>query len=135
VCASLNVADAKAVIDFCRKTFAAKVRGDVMRGPDGKILHAEIEFGDSIVMVSDAVRETERPANLFVYVEAVDKVIAKAVKAGAKVLEPAADMFWGDRFGRVEDPVGNRWAIATHIEDVTPKELKKRMAAMKPPSA
>jgi PhnB protein len=99
------------------------------------VLHGEILIGDSVVMVSDADREPARPANLFVYVEKVDKTFAKAVKAGAKVLMPLETQFWGDRMGRLEDPFGNRWAIATHVEDVSPKELKKRMAGMKPPGA
>ncbi|HVU00894.1 MAG TPA: VOC family protein [Polyangiaceae bacterium] len=132
VSASLNVESTMALVEFCKKTFGAKLRS-TMPGPDGKIIHAEIEIGDSVIMSSDAVREAARPANLFVYVSNVDKVMAKAEKAGAKVMMPAADMFWGDRFGRVEDPQGNRWAIATHVEDVTPKELKKRMKAMPPP--
>jgi PhnB protein len=87
-------------------------------------------IGDSVVMLSDAVREPARISGLFLYVPNVDKTIAKAVKAGAKILMPAEDTFWGDRFGRVEDPYGNSWAIATHIEDVSPAELKKRSKAM-----
>jgi len=79
-------------------------------------------------MLSDAVQEPARPANLFLYVPKVDKTFAKAVKAGAKVVSPVADTFWGDRWGRVEDPLGNRWSIATRVEDVSPKKLKKRMA-------
>ena len=100
-----------------------------MPGADGKLMHAEIKIGDSLVMCSDAVREPARPAGLFVFSRNVDKAFDKAVKAGAKVLMPPADMFWGDRFARVEDPQGNSWGIATHIEDVSPKEMKKRAAA------
>jgi uncharacterized glyoxalase superfamily protein PhnB len=125
---ALNQADAAKMIDFCKKAFGAKVRMN-MQGPNGKIMHAEIEIGDSVVMVNDAMQEPAQPAGLFLYVENVDKTIAKAVKAGATMLMPAQDMFWGDRFGRVEDPQGNRWGIATHKEDVTPKEMKKRAAA------
>jgi uncharacterized glyoxalase superfamily protein PhnB len=77
------------------------------------------------------MQEPAQPAGLFLYVENVDKTIAKAVKAGATMLMAAQDMFWGDRFGRVEDPQGNRWGIATHKEDVTPKEMKKRAAAQR----
>jgi uncharacterized glyoxalase superfamily protein PhnB len=127
--ASINSPDAKALLAFCKKAFDGKVRS-TMPGPDGKIMHAEVKLGDSIVFVSDSVMEPARPANTVLYVANTDKTIAKAVKAGAKVLMPAADQFWGDRWGRIEDPQGNRWGIATHIEDVTPKQLKKRMAAM-----
>jgi PhnB protein len=130
---SLSLNDAGRLIEFCKEAFGGKVRGGVMTGPDGKILHAEIQLGDSILMLSDAIREPERPSNLFLYVPNVDKTIANAIKAGAKELDPIQNMFWGDRFGRIEDPLGNRWSIATHIEDVTPKEMKKRMAAMPPP--
>jgi PhnB protein len=127
--AYLNLTDAKSALEFCKKAFDGKVRG-VMPGPDGKIMHAEVKIGNSIVMVSDAVMDPPRPGSLILYVANVDKTLAKAVKAGAKVLMPAADQFWGDRFARIEDAFGNRWGIATHIEDVTPKQMKKRMAEM-----
>jgi PhnB protein len=135
VTSSLNLPDSREFVAFCKKVFRATLRGDYILGPEGKVLHGEILIGDSVVMVSDADREPARPANLFVYVEKVDKTFAKAVKAGAKVLMPLETQFWGDRMGRLEDPFGNRWAIATHVEDVSPKELKKRMAGMKPPGA
>jgi len=125
---ALNQADAVKTIDFCKKAFGAKERMR-MAGPGGKIMHAELQIGDSIVMLNDAFQEPPQPALLFLYVPDVDKTFAKAVKAGAKVLMPVQDMFWGDRFGRVEDPSGNRWGIATHREDVSPKEMKKRAAA------
>lgn len=124
---SLNVSDAKGLMKFLEKAFGAKTRS-LMPGPQGKVMHAEIQIGDSLVMLSDAVEEPARPANLFLYVPKVDKTFARAVKAGAKVLAPISDTFWGDRFGRVEDPLGNRWSIATRVEDVSPKKLKKRMA-------
>jgi PhnB protein len=123
---ALNVSDAKGLIKFCEKAFDAETRS-VMPGPQGKVMHAEILIGNSLVMLSDAVQEPARPANLFLYVEKVDKTFAKAVKAGAKVVRPVEDTFWGDRWGRVEDPLGNRWSIATRVEDVSPKKLKKRM--------
>ena len=126
---SLNLTDAKSAIDFCKKVFDAKVRG-VMPGPNGKIVHAEVKLGDSVEMFSDAVVDPPFPGNLMVYVPNADKTFAKAVKAGAKELMAPTDQFWGDRFSRVEDPFGNRWGIATHIEDVTPKQMKKRMADM-----
>lgn len=123
---TMNQADASATIAFCRKAFGAKLLTKMPR-PGGKLMHAELQIGDSIVMLSDAVEEPARIASMFLYVPNVDKAIAKAVKAGAEVVMPAQDMFWGDRFGRVVDPQGNLWAIATHIENVRPDELKKRM--------
>ena len=99
-------------------------------GPGGKIMHAEIQIGDSIVMLNDAMHEPPQPAGLFLYVVDVDKTFAKAVKAGATALMPPQDMFWGDRFGRFADPSGNLWGVGTHREDVSPRELKKRAKAM-----
>lgn len=128
VTASLNQADAAATIAFCKKAFGAKLRSK-MPGPGGKLMHAELEIGDSVIMLSDAVQEPARVASLFLYVPSVDKTIAKAVKAGAKILSPAQDMFWGDRFGRLTDPQGNLWAIGSRIEKVSPAELKKRTKA------
>ena len=125
---ALNQANAADTIAFCKKVFGAKEKMRMM-GPGGKIMHAEIQIGDSIVMLNDAIQEPPQPAGLFAYVPNVDKVLAKAVNAGARVMMPAQDMFWGDRFCRVEDPSGNRWGIATHREDVSPKEMKKRAAA------
>jgi len=125
---ALNQANAAQTIDFCKKAFGAKERMR-MAGPGGKIMHAEIVIGDSIVMLNDEMQEPAQPASLFLYVQDVDKTIAKAVKAGATVLMAAQDMFWGDRFGRIADPAGNKWGIATHREDVTPREMKKRATA------
>ena len=124
---ALNLANAKATIDFCKKVFGATVRM-TMPGPGGKLMHAEIEIGDSVVMLSDAMQDPPRVSSLFLYVPDCDKTVAKALKAGAKVLMPLQDMFWGDRFGRISDPSGNLWSIATHVEDVSPKELAKRSA-------
>ena len=125
---SLNLTDAKGAMNFVKKAFGGKVRAS-MAGPDGKIMHAEVKLGDTLLLFSDSVQEPPRPANLFMYVSNVDKTFAKAVKAGAKVIMPVSDMFWGDRWGRVEDAFGNRWSIATHVEDVSAKDMKKRMAA------
>ena len=125
---TLTQADAAQTIDFCKRAFGAKEKMR-MPGPAGKIMHAEIQIGDSLIMLSDAVQDQPQPAALFLYVPDVDKAFAKAVKAGATVLMPVQDMFWGDRFGRIADPAGNKWGIATHREDVPPKEMKKRAAA------
>lgn len=132
---SLNQIDAAKTVEFCKKAFGAKVRM-MMKSPTGGVMHAEIEVGDSVIMLNDAMNEPAVPSGIFLYVDNADKTIAKAIKAGAEVLMPAQNMFWGDRFGRVKDPQGNTWGIATHVEDVTPKEMKKRAAAaFTPPSA
>jgi uncharacterized glyoxalase superfamily protein PhnB len=125
---SLNQLDAAKTIEFAKKAFGAKVRM-MMKSPTGGVMHAEIEVGDSVIMLNDAMNEPAIPSGLFLYVENTDKTIAKAAKAGAEVLMPAQNMFWGDRFGRVKDPQGNTWGIATHVEDVSPKDMKKRAAA------
>jgi PhnB protein len=128
ITASLTQDDAAKTIEFCKKAFGAKVLMR-MQGPNNKLMHAEILIGDSIVMLNDVMQEPAQPAGLFLYVPDVDKTVAKAVKAGATVVMPVQDMFWGDRFASVTDPSGNRWGIATHREDVPPKEMKKRAAA------
>jgi PhnB protein len=125
VTASLNQSDANATMAFMKKAFGAKVRSK-MKGPGGKLMHAEVEIGDSVVMLSDAVMEPARQSSLFLYVDNVDKTMAKAVKAGAKVITPAENMFWGDRFGRLSDPQGNLWGVATRVENVRPAEMQKR---------
>jgi uncharacterized glyoxalase superfamily protein PhnB len=125
---TLNQDDAWATIGFCKKAFVAKLLSKMV-GPGKKLMHAEVMIGDSMIMLSDAVMEPARAASLFLYVPSVDKAIAKAVKAGAKVRMPPMDMFWGDRFGSVVDPQGNIWALGTRIENVKPAELKLRMKA------
>ena len=114
-----------------------------MEAPDGKIGHAELEIGDSLVMLSDPFPQasTRTPkelggttASVFLYVEDVDAVVKRAVDAGATVTMEVADQFWGDRFGTITDPFGHSWSIATHVEDVPPEEMAERaktaMAAM-----
>jgi len=125
---SLTQADSAATIAFCKRAFGGKLLMKV-NGKGGKIMHAEILVGDSIIMLNDVLRVPPQPASLFLYVPDVDKTFAKAIQAGATVLMPLQDMFWGDRFGRVQDPQGNSWGIATHREDVAPAELKKRAKA------
>ena len=132
VTASLTQTSAAQTIDFCKKAFGAKLRMK-LDAPNGAIAHAEVEIGDSVVMLTDAVREPAQPGSLFLYVADVDKTFARAVKAGATPEMPPQDMFWGDRFGRLRDPQGNAWAVATHVEDLTPREIRKRAAAATPP--
>ena len=133
----LVVNDASRAIDFYTQAFGAKetVR---MGGPGGKIGHAELKIGDSMLMLSDEIpgsgtRSPQSlggsPVSVFMYVENVDSVFDQAVKAGAKADKPPEDMFWGDRFGHLTDPFGHLWAIATHIEDVAPEEMRKRAQA------
>jgi PhnB protein len=109
-----------------------------MDTPDGKIGHAELEIGDSLVMLADASPQfsTRAPtevgattASIFLYVEDVDAVVKGAVDAGATVLMEVADQFWGDRFGTVQDPFGHQWSVATHVEDVPPEEMEQRAKA------
>jgi len=133
---SLTCRDAAKAIDFYKKAFGAQ---ELMRmpSPDGKISHAEIKIGDSVVFISDefpgrtaAPSPTATPSSsLFLYVEDVDTVFNRAVSAGAKSTMPLQDMFWGDRFGNVVDPFGHQWGLATHIEDVAPDEIERRAAA------
>jgi uncharacterized glyoxalase superfamily protein PhnB len=125
---SLTQTSAAQTIEFCRKAFGAKVRTK-LEGPDRAIMHAELQIGDSVVMLSDAIREPAQAASLFLYVPDVDKTFARAVKAGATPEMAPQDMFWGDRFGRLRDPQGNSWQVATHREDVPTREIKKRAAA------
>jgi PhnB protein len=138
----LTVDDAAAAIEYYKSAFDATERVR-MDAPDGKVSHAELEIGDSVVMLSDAFpQSTTRPpkeldgtsGSIFLYVEDVDAVAQRAVEAGATVTMEVADQFWGDRFGAVQDPFGHVWAIATHVEDVPPEEMEERakaaMAAM-----
>jgi PhnB protein len=131
----LVVSDAVRAIDFYKQAFGATelVR---MGGPNGTIGHAELKIGDSIIMLSDEMMGNRSPQTLggspvsiFLYVEDADSVFSQALKAGAKSDAPPTDMFWGDRFGKLTDPSGHLWAIATHIEDVAPEEMKKRAEA------
>jgi PhnB protein len=109
-----------------------------MEAPDGKIGHAELEIGDSLLMLSDAFPgATSRPptelggttAGAFMYVEDVDAVVKRAVESGATITMEIADQFWGDRFGTITDPFGHSWSIATHVEDVPPEEMAERAKA------
>jgi PhnB protein len=131
VTAVLTVEGASDAIAFYKKVFGAEDHV-MMRMPDGKIAHAEIKIGDTLIMISDAFPEwgsAAAPSRLFMYVADCDGVAKRAIAAGAKETMPFADQFWGDRFGKVVDPWGVEWAIATHVEDVAPDEMERRQKA------
>jgi uncharacterized glyoxalase superfamily protein PhnB len=136
---ALVIRGAADAIEFYKKAFGAKQRGGAMSGPDGKVMHAEIQIGDAVIMVADEfpAMGSKSPqslggtgSSLLIYTRDCDALFARATAAGAKVTMPLADQFWGDRYGRVEDPFGHQWEIATHKEDLTPKEMRKRAEAM-----
>ena len=130
----LAVQDARKAIDFYKRAFGATERG-AMTAPDGTIAHAEVQIGDSVLMVSDPFPQSGiKPPNelggtsgaVFLYVEDIDALMQQAADAGATVTVPPEDMFWGDRFGTLTDPFGHQWQIATHIEDLSPEEIEER---------
>ncbi len=132
----LIVNDAALAIEFYKEAFGAT---ELLRmaKPDGKIGHAEIRIGDSTIMLADEFPEMGArspqsfggsPVSIFLYVENVDAVFAQTVAAGAVVQRPVADQFYGDRMGGVKDPFGHAWYIATHTEEVSPEEMRKRAA-------
>jgi PhnB protein len=131
----LVVNNAAGAIDFYKRAFGAQ-EINRMAGPQGKIAHAELKIGDSIVMLSDEMPGSgmRSPQSLggtavgiFLYVKDVDSSFKQATSAGAKVEMPLADMFWGDRYGKLADPYGHSWSMATHKEDVAPQEMSRRM--------
>jgi PhnB protein len=122
-------------IAFYKDVLGAKQRGDVMQGPNGKVGHAELAIGDSVVMLADkdpmqdhktGVDLGGSPVVLCVYVEDVDAVVAKAKEKGANVVRDVEDQFYGDRSGGFIDPWGQAWNIMTHVEDVSPEEMERR---------
>jgi uncharacterized glyoxalase superfamily protein PhnB len=134
----LVCAGAAKAIDFYKKAFGAE---EVMRleGPDGSMWHGCVTIGDSAVMLVDEMPEMgslgpkalkASPVTIHLNVPDVDAFVARAVKAGAKVMMPIADMFWGDRYGIIEDPFGHKWSVATHIRDMTVDEIKAAMPRM-----
>ncbi|MFW6691650.1 VOC family protein [Streptomyces sp. MAR4 CNX-425] len=140
VTACLVIRGAAEALDFYADVFGATERVR-FPGPDGGVVHAEIEIGDSAVMVEEASKElgTQEPPSgglagspvfLYVYVEDVDAVVARAVERGAELKRAPEDQFYGDRDGFLIDPFGHGWTVATHVEDVAPDEAMRRMAAM-----
>jgi uncharacterized glyoxalase superfamily protein PhnB len=121
----MRIKGAAQAIDFYKKAFGAEERGR-MAGPDGAIMHAEVKIGNSIIMLSEAMMGPPTQSGCHLYVEDVDAAWKRATDAGAKVEMPLADQFWGDRYGILTDPFGNRWSMATHKEDFSPEEMRKR---------
>jgi PhnB protein len=135
--AHLAVDNAAEAIEFYKRAFGATERGRIP-GPDGTIGHAELQFGDSVLMLADPMPQSPfKPpkqlgglsGGLYVYVEDVDETIQQVVDAGGTIATPAEDMFWGDRFGSVTDPFGHSWQIATRVEEVPPEEMAERAKA------
>jgi PhnB protein len=133
---SIMVKGAAEAIEFYKRAFGARERMR-MAAPDGKVMHAELTFGDSVVFLGDESPDMGgrspqtlggATGSLHIYVPNVDAAVKRAVDAGARVTMPVADMFWGDRYGKVTDPFGHEWGLATHKEDLTPAQQKKRAA-------
>jgi len=134
----LVCAGAPEAIDFYKRAFNAIEEGR-MPGPDGKLMHAAVKIGDSTLMLVDENPQwgllgpkalKGSPVAVHLYVPDVDATVAQAVAAGAKVTMPVADMFWGDRYGQLEDPFGHRWSVATHTRELTSEEIREGMAKM-----
>jgi PhnB protein len=130
----LTFDDSTKAIDWYRRALNAE-EVSCSKGPDGKVMHAEIRIGSSHIMMHDAMRGRKSPAqlggspaSLWLYVDDSDALFNQAVAAGATVEAPMGDQFWGDRFGAVTDPFGYGWAVATHKEDLTPEEMQQRQA-------
>jgi PhnB protein len=136
ITAMLTVADIESAARFYQEAFGFTMRGDPMKGPDGKAMHAELTLRGTTLMlgpenhqrgVLSAKTLGGSAVTLYITVEDVDKVVAKATKLGAKLVTPVTDMFWGDRSGTVSDADGNAWMIATHVAEPTPQEMERRM--------
>src|SRR5215208_7631538 len=131
----LTVDDGNAAIEFYKRAFGATERGRMAAPPDGKIAHAELQIGGSVVMLSDKFPQSScgTPSELggttiaiFLFVEDVDAVVRRAADAGATVTMEPQDQFWGDRLGQITDPFGHVWQIATRVEDLTPEQIEAR---------
>ena len=135
----LICAGAAEAIDFYKKAFNAEETAR-LPGPNGKLMHGAIKIGDSTVMLADEFPDhgsfgpkamKGSSVVIHLYVDDADAFAARAAAAGAKITMPAQDMFWGDRYGQLEDPFGHKWSIATHVRDVTPDEMQQAMAKMR----
>jgi len=134
----LVCAGAADAIAFYKKAFGA-VELTRLPGPDGKLMHAMLRIGDSALMLVDERPQygalgpkslKGSPVTIHLYVDDVDATVAQAVSAGARITMPVADMFWGDRYGQLEDPFGHRWSVATHTREVTREQMRQAMSKM-----
>lgn len=135
----ITVHDGKAAVEFYSKAFGAKEMPGRMSNAQGKITHTEMKIGDSMMMLADEFPEWgnvspqtagKTPVQFNLYVKDADAVMRRAAEAGGKMVKPVEIQFYGDRSGRLEDPFGYTWYIATHVEDISPKEMEKRAAAL-----
>jgi PhnB protein len=134
---SLTCKNAAKALEFYKSVFNAKVLVN-MSGPGGMIMHAELQIGDSKIFVNDEIpgmvlapaSGSPTGVNIFLYTQDVDSIYNRAVSQGAKVTMPLANQFWGDRYGKFTDPFGHEWAVATHVEEVAPEEMKRRQEEM-----
>jgi uncharacterized glyoxalase superfamily protein PhnB len=134
---AIIVRDAARAIEFYKRAFGAELI-ERMDGPDGKVMHAEIRVGDSVLMLGEENEEWGMrsplslggsPSSLHMYVPDADAAVAKAIAAGAKERYPMEDAFWGDRYGKVTDPYGHEWGIATRVKNLSPAEMKQAAEA------
>lgn len=134
---------AAAAIEFYKKAFDAVEISRLPSRDAGRLMHAAVRIGDSTLMLVDEMGQCGAlspkalkgsPVFIHLYVPDVDAVIVRAVEAGAKLTMPPADMFWGDRYGQLEDPFGHRWSVATHRQDLTPEQIREGMASCVPPA-
>ena len=135
----LTVRNAAKALEFYKRAFGAKELHR-MAGPDGRVMHAAFQIGDSQIFLSDEITEMPTskspeslngsPVSILIYVQDVDSFFNTATQAGGTPLEKPTDMFWGDRWSTIRDPFGHMWQIATRVEEVTPEEMKKRMTQM-----
>ena len=143
----LTVRDADKALEFYKNALGAEIL-NVARMPDGKVMHAALRIGDSMLMLNEEMPEFGALSPLsnggagvtiHIYTENVDDAFNRAVNAGAKVAMPLMDQFWGDRYGLVTDPFGHKWSLATHVKDLSPEEMQRAqdeaMANMPPPAA
>ncbi len=124
----LNIKDCHKAIEFYQKAFGAELRAR-HDTPDGKVMHADLQIGDSRVMMSEAMQQPPTQSSIWLYTNDADSWWKRALAAGAEVRVPISTMFWGDRWGVVADKFGNNWSIAQHVEDVSPEEMDKRARA------
>jgi len=134
----LVCAGAAQAIEFYKKAFGA-VEEARLPGPDGKLMHALIRIGDSQIMLADEMPEwgalgpkalKGSPVTIHLYVDDADAFAKRAAAAGAKITMPVDDQFWGDRYGKLEDPFGHQWSVGTHVRDVSPEEMQRAMKEM-----